>query len=231
MLVIGGYLLFVINAVKQIDTVRSKLSLVLLTFPIPYFLYLGSWVKPRGQYMLPMYLFEAVFAAVAFLYLYKAVLLKAATRAAVTTILVVLLAAIPVYKNTLLVYQKLFLNDPRTQATEWIKENIDYDSAIAGLGTVAGDYGGDLPYIRRCNGEEGNCYHYHNLGELDLDTCSNGSWDKWFSQNEIDYLVLGGLGAPGCFKNWAAGQSESIKKFEPVWSDMSPAITVLNLQQ
>ncbi len=96
---------------------------------------------------------------------------------------------------------------------------------------MAGDYGGDLPYIRRCSEGTTNCYQYYNLGDLNLNNCYTNGWEKWFSKNNIDYVVLGGIRVSNCFKDWLAGREETKTIFKPVWADISPTIAVINLNK
>ncbi len=219
LLIVGGYLLFVYKSVRG-EKLQRKLSLVMLIFPTLYFLYLGSWWRPRSQYMLPMYLFESLFAAQLFL-----VFRDRVNQHIIMAIFLVFLLAIPVYQNILLDYQKLVVDDTRTQASCWIADNIPENSSLGGVGKIVGDYGGNVPYIRTCSQAETDCYRYQSLG-INIDSCNPESWSSKLSSNRLDYLVFSQRSFSDCFTAWLENVCSFQKKFVPVYVDVCPTVVV-----
>lgn len=222
LLIILGYVLRARKFFKE----KDRLSLVLLSFPIPYFLYLGSWAKPRSQYMLPMLLFEAIFGAEAFFFLRR--FLK---KPFLEAVFLIILLLSPLYKIARLDWQKLIENDTRTQATEWIAENIPWDSVLAGAGTIAGDYGGELPKIRMINEENPEQgYVYKGVGGVAVDSFDALLLREALKEWQVEYVLLSSrIKGAHLFEVWVRENAVSVQTFEPVWSAVSPRIEICKI--
>lgn len=176
--------------------------------------------------MLPMLLFEAIFGAEAFLFITRQIR-SSFWQVAILTALLVL----PLRKTALLDWQKLVENDTRTQATKWVTENVPWGSVLAGVGTIAGDYGGELPKIRMINEENPEQgYVYREIGGLATGEVEPPLLREALKEWRVEYILLSSLiknNQP--FADWVRENAASVQVFEPIWREVSPRIEICKI--
>jgi len=232
LLIILGYVLRARKFLRE----KDRLSLVLLSFPIPYFLYLGSWSKPRSQYMLPIMLFEAMFGAEAFVFLVGRFLKKFRGAAAVGLILLV---TIPVMRTARFDIRKI-RGDTRVVAKYWIEQNIPRGVHIAGdARKPTGAYGGTLPEIFLSTEESsGRGYFLHPIREwIAGNKLSPEDLVGKFKEHDISFAITSTdfHGQDGVeeanltlYRSWLEDNALLLKSFTPEWN-FGPAISIYQL--
>ncbi|MBD3169030.1 MAG: phospholipid carrier-dependent glycosyltransferase [candidate division Zixibacteria bacterium] len=126
----GGAVLagFIVSFVKAFVT-RDRLNIILFIFPLVYLVIVGSWSITWDRYLMPILPFICYGAADA-LFLVVSFVKKQTWKYVVASILIIAALIQPV--SWAVEYDRLLTaGDTRTQASEWIKENIEPNTIIA----------------------------------------------------------------------------------------------------
>lgn len=150
-----------------------RMSLVLLSFVVPYFLIVGNFAVGWMRYMLPLYPFFAIFAGIAIVDLLKIFKSHRYTQKVLCVILAIGIAYWPI--SFIQIYGG---SHPRVTATNWILENIPAGSVLA-----TEHWDDRLPL------ERSDMYTFAELPMYDSDT--DLKWDLIQQKlNYSDYLIL-----------------------------------------
>jgi len=211
---------------------RRQRDIFLVSFPILYFLYVGSWAVVYGRYLIPTLPFLCLLAAALVLFVVRKV---PRPRLVLVCILMLTMAqpAWVVVKNDYLLTQ----TDTRTLAKVWIDENLPDKSRVA-MDTIYGFFLDPfyLPNLRATKGKEDPekgfyLYPWGKVSEVSPVENPEKFLADW-SEREIDFLVTSSLVYGRYFKEeteaarpeitevqaeylWFADQFELLKEFTP----------------
>ena len=162
---------------------HRKQDILLLSFPLLYFAYAGSWGIVRSHYILLLYPFSALLAARFILYFLKPKWGRTATA--------VLLGICLIYPFSRIVENDIsgLRGDTRNLARDWILENVPFETSIALDGSKLTSYlGGSLPNLPQI--ENGKGYLLHPFEKLVLKYGQD--WEKIsleFEERGVEFFV------------------------------------------
>ena len=175
-------LLFLGGVVWAIKKHRKK-DILLLSFPLAYFAYAGSWGIVRSHYILLLYPFLALLAA---RFVWSG--LKPRIGKAGVAFLLTLCLAHPIVKVVRGDISGL-RGDTRNMARDWILENVPFETGVAIDGSKPTSYlGGSLPNLPQI--ENGKGYALHPFEKLVLKY--GHDWEKMsleFKERGVEFFV------------------------------------------
>ena len=214
----------VIWAIKK----HRKKDILLLSFPLAYFAYAGSWGIVRSHYILLLYPFLAFLAARFALSFFEPKWGRTAT--------VVLLGVCLIYPLSKVVENDIsgLRGDTRNLARDWILENIPFETGVAIDGRRPTSYlGGSLPILPQI--ENGKGYFLHSFEKLVLKY--GRDWEKMsseFEEREVGFFVTSGFVhdryQDQTFYRLLDERAILLKKFSPYWLT-GPEIKVYQLNK
>jgi len=218
-------LLFLGGLIWAIKKHRKK-DILLLSFPIVYFAYAGSWGIVRSHYILLLYPFLALLAA---RFVFSFLLPKWGRTATA-----VLLGVCLIYPFSRIVENDIsgLRGDTRNLAGDWILENISFETNIALDGSKPTSYlGGSLPILPRI--EDGKGYFLHPFEKLVLKYGQD--WEKMsleFKEREVGFFVTSGFVhdryEDQTFYILLDEKAILVQKFDPDWRT-GPEINIYQL--
>lgn len=207
LLFLGG----VIWAVRQ----HRKKDILLLSFPLTYFAYAGSWGIVRSHYILLLYPFLALLAARFVLSFFE----PRWGRLAVIGIFILCLAYpfARVGENDI----SGLRGDTRNLAYNWILSNVPFGTNIAIDGSRPASYlGGSLPILPRI--EDGKGYFLHPFEKLVLEY--GNDWERMlleFQKREVEFFVGSSFVhdryEDKTFYTLLERQAKVVSQFRPYW--------------
>ena len=221
-------LLLFLGGVVHILREWRRRSILLLIFPVFYFVYVGSWGIVRGHYLLPLYPFLAVAAA----YFFYSFLWPRLGQVAS----IFVLAACLLVPVSLIVDEDVsgLRGDTRNLARDWVLKNIPPGSRIAIDGSSPPSYlGGILPILPRI---EDNPRGYKIFPFEETVETYGRDWDyleRLFSRERIDYYITSDL-AHGrlqdlSFYDYLDTKAVLLEEFLPRWYT-GPTIKIYKLR-
>lgn len=168
-----GFFLLLFFIFKDKRSGKRQLLFVYLTFSVAYFLIVGKFAVGWMRYMLPLYPYFAIFAAVFVYYVNKKIQNKKLLSIILNSLFFILIFAWPL--SFMHIYTQ---SNTRVQATEWINKNIP-----AGKTLALEHWDDSLPLFGQQN------YQVQTLALYDPDT--NEKWKTINSQlAQSDYIVI-----------------------------------------
>lgn len=227
---------------------HKRRDVLLLSFPIFYFLYVGSWQVVYGRYMIPILPMLCILAASAVFALVKKFKRSNLVLGALVG-LVLVQPAWEVVRNDHILTQI----DTRTLAKEWIDENLPDKSTIA-MDTIYGYFLDPfyLPSLRKATGaddpEKGfYLLPWSKISEMTPHEDSEKFLADW-KERGIDYLIISSLVYGRYFSesteelrpgvkdvqadyNFFEGNFKLLKEFSPDGVRPGPVIKVYQVRQ
>jgi hypothetical protein len=167
---IGGFLLVfgVVGVFRRLYLAwgfRDKASILLLAFPLSYFIIMGATRHYFARYALPLIPFLVLFAAEVSILLATWIENRWGYRRAISLTLIILVVSIQPLLNSIRYDFLLTRSDTRTIAKEWIENNIPAGAKIAIDWPIHG------PPLVDSNQEESSLqttYHITEVGDIGL---------------------------------------------------------------
>ena len=155
---------------------RVRTHLVLAIFPLIYFLFMSLQVHRDERFAIPLIPFLALFAALGLIYLTQLIFSRLPKFEKAESFVIAglgfLLIFAPAKKSIQDAWVTYHSQETRTQATQWMKQNLPTGSRVA----IIKEFHMYLPDFQDAN------LSIYPLGALEKPS-------HWYSQNHIDYIV------------------------------------------
>jgi hypothetical protein len=178
LLAIVGVIFYVYHSIRN----KSNTMLILISFPLTYFILMGSTPHYFSRYSLPLVPFVALFCADTISVIHQQLLKWKTPFSNYIILIIFFLAIIPSLASSVKHDLILTRTDTRTIAKDWIEENIPSESKIAVDWSV---HGPPLSSHESSVLNSQRVYDVYYVGGTGL----SDHTIEWYKQNGYDYLI------------------------------------------